>query len=458
MQYERLKWFRSRYLYLGTHVIVPIVCDSSQSGPNPTVAAVRKEVASRLHLYPQSMYRVVPTPFKLSTPIFVTDPEFDIDAHILPLKIHEGANEEELFEAASFILRGPMEHGFLWRIYVVEKMEHDRTAIIFVFHHSLLDGPMSFAMLGKILFDDTPNPQKHHETRTPRKPDPIPGKPTLIKWAIQDHARRLSDIVTWRSDQIWGARRGLHLLKAIHNLLQVFTHELHFVRRSILNRPLSGKIKLTVSKQPLPEIMEIKNSVSRHNHVTLNDVVLAVLCGAFRLWFTEMGVNLRSIYAKEPVQLSSVAWKRNAFMIIDLPLQQDDPLTRLLEIAKKTRREKGQDAETMVSLLTFITFLPRMLGKFVADQIDGPAFSNVLMSNIRAPTTQLYVLGAPVRNLYTFQVLTRSHALKITTVTQFDSIYFNLTFDPEIISNIEPLIDAFRRSIDELSDMALNFA
>ena len=138
-------------------------------------------------------------------------------------------------------------------------------------------------------------------------------------------------------------------------------------------------------------------------------------------------------------------------MIIDLPIQQDDPITRLLEIAEKTRREKGQDANTIVSLLTLVTYLPLTIQNFISQRIDGPAFSNVLMSNVKAPTTQLYVLGAPVLNFYCFQVLTRSHALKITTVTQFDSVYFNLTFDSEIISSIDPLIDGLRRSIDELS-------
>ena len=105
--------------------------------------------------------------------------------------------------------------------------------------------------------------------------------------------------------------------------------------RSPLNQPSSSLRHLPMLSRPLSELRDIKQ---RHG-TTINDVVLAVCAGAVRLLLQHRGEQVVALKAMVPVSVrgdddGAVLGNRIAFMFIELPCDEPDPVIRLLAIKR----------------------------------------------------------------------------------------------------------------------------
>ena len=84
---ERLSGLDASFLYFETpsmhmHVAMTAIFDPSSMEGGYTFQAIKDFIESRLHLVPPFRRRVVSVPFRLNHPIWVEDPDFDLDYHI----------------------------------------------------------------------------------------------------------------------------------------------------------------------------------------------------------------------------------------------------------------------------------------------------------------------------------------------------------------------------------------
>ena len=129
-------------------------------GPPPEFADFLDHVRSRLHLVPRYRQKLATPPLETGRPLWVDDPDFNIEYHVRHTALPSPGSEEQLFLLASRIASQPLDRDKpLWENWLVEGLEGDRFALISKTHHALVDG-ISGVDLATVLFDLEPSPPR----------------------------------------------------------------------------------------------------------------------------------------------------------------------------------------------------------------------------------------------------------------------------------------------------------
>ncbi len=160
---QRLSGLDATFLYLESssnlmHVASTAIFDPSTVPGGYSFDKVKELVASRLHLLPPFRRRLVEVPFQLHHPLWVEDPDFDLDYHMRRAALPAPGGEEELAEFAADVMGRPLDRSKpLWEMYVVEGLENGLIATVTKTHHAAIDG-VSGNELTVNLLDLTPEP------------------------------------------------------------------------------------------------------------------------------------------------------------------------------------------------------------------------------------------------------------------------------------------------------------
>ncbi|WP_423980198.1 wax ester/triacylglycerol synthase domain-containing protein [Ilumatobacter sp.] len=110
---------------------------------------------------PRLYQRVVPGFARLSTPAWVPDPEFDLDAHLRETVLPAPGSMSQLLDLAARLYVEPFDRTRpLWRFVVIGGLEGGRSAIWSMIHHSVSDGigQLRMAELYQQVSRDEPQP------------------------------------------------------------------------------------------------------------------------------------------------------------------------------------------------------------------------------------------------------------------------------------------------------------
>src|SRR5262252_24741 len=145
----------------------------------------------RLHLVPRYRQKVRFRPLNLGHPVWVDDPDFDLEYHVRHASLPPPGDDAALREFAARVLARRLDSSRpLWEMYVVEGMTGGRVALINKVHHAMVDG-LSSVDIGTLLFDIEPEQQPR--TPVPWEPRPSPNELTLALSSL-DGLRRLLDV------------------------------------------------------------------------------------------------------------------------------------------------------------------------------------------------------------------------------------------------------------------------
>ena len=112
-------------------------------------------IQQRLHLIPPLRQRALRVPFGLHHPVWVDDPEFDLDDHLSRASLPSPGGPELDAFVAGVMSRQLDPDRPLWEMHVVEGLEGERTALVAKVHHAILDGVSGASVLAAFL-DLTP--------------------------------------------------------------------------------------------------------------------------------------------------------------------------------------------------------------------------------------------------------------------------------------------------------------
>ena len=169
---DRLSGLDTSFLNLETgpvhmHVASTAVFDPSTVPGGYSFDRVVELVESRLHLLPPFRRRLVEVPFQLHHPLWIEDPDFDIEYHVRRAALPAPGGATELAEFAADVFSRPLDRTRpLWEMYVLEGLENGHIAIITKTHHSAIDG-VSGAELTVNLLDLQPEPTEVPPPETP---------------------------------------------------------------------------------------------------------------------------------------------------------------------------------------------------------------------------------------------------------------------------------------------------
>src|ERR1700730_14202850 len=143
---RRLTGIDATFLYLQTASVQPYVASVAVFDPSTVPGGysfdkVKALVEDRLPLLPPFRWRLVEVPFQLTHPMWIEDPDFDLDYHVRRAALPAPGGDRELSEFAAEVFGRPLDRARpLWEMYVIEGLEGGLLGIITKTHHAAIDG------------------------------------------------------------------------------------------------------------------------------------------------------------------------------------------------------------------------------------------------------------------------------------------------------------------------------
>ena len=225
-------------------------------------------------------------------------------------------------------------------------------------------------------------------------------------------------------------------------------------RPNRLNGEMPAARHLARVSRPFEDLRIIK----RHFGTTVNDILLSASAGALRGLLEDRAEPSDSVKAMVPVsvQAPDEQWgNRIAFLFLELPTGEADPVWRLrdIHVAMRDRKREGEP-EGADAILNALAFAPRMLRRVASKVIASPYLSNLTISNIPGPNVPLYLMGCEVRRAYPIVPLTDGHGISIGMTTIHERACFGIYAQAELAADADRIARGIDEAIDELLERA----
>src|ERR671918_767032 len=118
-------------------------------GPPPAFDDFADHVRGRLHLVPRSRHKLAVPPLETGRPLWVDDPNFNLEYHLRHTALPAPGTEEKLRVLAARIHSQQLDRTKpLWELWVVQGLEGNRFALVSKAHHALVEGLGEVAWAG----------------------------------------------------------------------------------------------------------------------------------------------------------------------------------------------------------------------------------------------------------------------------------------------------------------------
>jgi len=431
--------------------------DLPDGGAGFGIDTVRAMVRGRLHLAPPFRQRLVSVPFQLHFPIWIEDPDFDLNDHIRRVAVPAPGGMRELTELAAELNSIQLDRTRpLWEMWYIEGLEGGRVATLTKIHHAAIDGA-SGSEITVAIFDLTPEVVDHPVPDEAWVPDKVPSDIEMLTYATQSLVRQ-----------------PLRVLKALRRTGRAALDVRSLTRRlggglaplpftapaTSINGSISSARSVAVTTLSLSDVKRVKNAFG----ATVNDVVLALCAGALRRYFDDRGEELSGpLLAMVPVSVRSEDARGDmgnqvSTMFTSLSTDVSDPVERLGSIHEGMRGAKEQQkaigADTLTNWTEFAApavfeRAMRLYARMGLADRHRPIF-NLTVSNVPGPQFPLYSAGAKLEANFPLGPIFDGAALNITVMSLEDSLDFGLLTCPDVVDDVWAISDGLAVALDEL--------
>jgi WS/DGAT/MGAT family acyltransferase len=455
-------------------------------------AAWRAQLEQRLVLLEPLRRRLVEVPFGIDHPVWINDPNFDLTFHVRHTAVPPPGGDDQLANTVARLVSRPLDRTRpLWLSYVIEGVHDERFAVLTIVHHAAVDGASGVELLTLMLAEE-PGGHEPSSAPDPWRPEPIPSDLQLVFDATVGLARKparavllaartareigqatRNPVLVASANQLRGSLRGP--LGAVLNIGRDRAQErdspaeLPSARppRTPFNDKISPHRKLAIGSASLASVKAVKSALG----VTVNDVVMAVCAAGLRSWL-ELHDALPDdpLVALVPVSIrtgeESERWTNRVSMLsTTLPTNEADPVARVRRVHEAMASSKELFGALPAERLTdFAEFPPpavfaramRLSARLGLGSRLAPG--NVVISNVPGPRQPLYAAGAQLLHYYPVSVITEGQGLNITVQSYLDTLDFGLVCCPELVPDLDVLLDAILAEIETLAALAARAA
>ena len=463
---KRLTGVDATFLYLETpaahmHVAGTYVYDPGDMSPQEFFDRVRAGVEERLHLLGPYRQRLREVPFQIHHPLWIEDPDFDLDYHLRRAALPSPGGKKELAEFAAAEHARPLDRSRpLWEMVVVEGLEDGHIAVVAKTHHAAIDGASGVDITVNLL-DLEPEPAPVPPPDEPWKPDRIPSDFEMLGWALNSLSRQPLAAVkaTRRTVEAMLRVRRRNRQPDVTAPPAPFT-----APRTSINGPITPHRSFGMSEVSLDDVKALRKAFGG----TVNDVVLALCAGALRRYFDDLGETLdRPLLAMCPISVRTVEQKNTmgnqvSAMLVSLATDIDDPVERLAAIRNGTPQAKEQanaiGADTLSNWAEFAAPAVAARAARLYSRVQGsgrlrPPF-NTVISNVPGPNVPLYMAGGRLVAWYPMGPIADGQGLNMTVMSYLGTIHFGLVACPELVPDVQRLADHVVDALEELQKAA----
>jgi WS/DGAT/MGAT family acyltransferase len=428
-------------------------------GPPPPFTDYLDHVRGRLHLVPRYRQKLTTPPLETGRPLWVDDPDFNLEYHVRHTALPPPGTEDQLFLLAARIASQQLDRDKpLWESWMVEGLEGDRFALIFKHHHALVDG-VSGVDLGTVLFDAEPAPSPPQADLEPWRPNPEPSAVELVAAGVRGMIGGAAGLASRALSAAVRPATSLGALRdAAEGVGEIVWAGLNPAPVTPLNVEIGPHRRYAVVRHQLSDYKTVKNAFGG----TVNDVVLTVVSGALAEWLHSRGVRTEGLEMRAlvPVSVRTEAHQGtlgNQLTVMrgPLPVYIHDPIARLAFVRRAMDGLKESKQAVGAATLAAVNNLapPTVLAQASRLNFSTRLF-NLLVTNIPGPQVPLYVLGRQLQDLFPVAFLPKDHALAVAIMSYNGGIDYGLLGDYDALPDIDVIADGIDASLRELLEAA----
>jgi diacylglycerol O-acyltransferase / wax synthase len=426
-------------------------------------AGVAQTIRERLHLVPRYRQRVRFRPLNLGHPVWVDDPDFDLDDHVRRTTLARPGSEAALCEHAARVLAERLDaRRPLWEIEVVEGLSGGRVGLISKVHHAMVDG-ISAVDLATLLFDAEPDPPPR--TEEPWHPRPGPDDRGLAQDSLDSlrQAARFNPLTL--PFKLPEMVRGVAQEAMATPWAGAASLALSLVRpgpQLFFNRVIGPRRRIRHVAVPLADLREVKEVFA----ATVNDVVLAIVAEAVGRWLEERGEagpDAMRVFCPVSVRDDSRRGSGGNLLsglVVDLPVGPMPAATRLARVVAGTgelkRSGQAVAAHTLVSMSGWAPATLQALGSRLASE---PRFGlqsrvNMVVTNVPGPQMPFYTGGAQLLEVWPYVPVFHTLGLNVALVSYNGGVHFGLIADRDLVPDLDRFAVEIERAAAELLAIA----
>jgi len=426
-----------------------IILDPSDA-PGWGFDTFRKHTASQIGGIPQFRWRLHEVPLGLDLPYWVEDEDFNIDRHVRKIAVPSPGDEAALAELVGYLYSKHMDRNHaLWETWFIEGLKDGHCAVFHKVHHCLMDG-QGAAKLMEYMFENSPD----------AAPQSLPAELADAQVGEIPEPWRQAITAAWRLYSL-PVKAGLEIndifVKKLWKKLKKKPGQAKASKPVVTNAPFNTNVGaergFVYGSLPIADIKAVKN----HFGVTVNDLVLALVSGSLRDYLLQHlelpDIPLRTFIAVSLRQEGDKEFSNKVTTAaVTLATDLEDPVKRLRAIAadsgaaKKGARGGGKGSMEIQQML------PPVLNTALAyayppDKIASLAGANLLVSNVRASSSKMFLAGARVESIYPMSIVGPGLGINVTCIGYAREIGVGITLAPELFPECWKIIEGMKTQL-----------
>ncbi len=434
--------------------------------PSTRYAQIRRVIGQRLHLVGPMRQRAIRVPLGLHHPVWVGDPDFELDDHLTRASLPSPGGPAELGAFVATAMSRQLDPDRpLWEMFIVEGLEGDRTALIAKVHHAILDGVSGASVLAAFL-DLNPRSRVVELPTEVWAPDPIPSSAQLLRYAATALSRQPgAALTTIQAGVETLADMGMHNRELLDRG-DAPPPGFFSAPRTSFNGAVSNRKRFASVTIPLEDAKLVRKVFE----CTVNDVILAGVAGGLHRLLRDRGEEPeQALVAMVPVSTrpdgqGDQLGNQVSGMLVSLATDIDDPVRRLDAIAESTRVAKDQehlhrgrfvgDLAQMAPPAVASRLARAVAGTRLFDRVRPPF--NVTVSGLKGPDFPLFCAGSRVAHMYPVGPIAEGIGLNVTVISYLDQLQFGLLACRKLIPELDQLAVHIDDALGELVGSALD--
>lgn len=447
---EGLMWRLEKDPYLSSTFANLSVLDRS-----PDFDRLRRRMERASIAIPRLRQRVQSAPANLTPPIWVEDPDFDIDFHVRRVALPAPGTMRQMLDLATLITADPFDRTRpLWQFVVIEGLEGGRSVLVEKLHHTIADGEGS-VQLSLQFFDferDAPEPppltrDESDETLAVTMlhndlwKDVLSGSLKIPLTLV----RQVRDLI---ADPAQIPSHGASTIETVRAVLGQLTDV--DPARSPLWTTRSARRHVEVLKAPFVAVRD----KARELGGTLNTALLTAASDAAGRYHRALGFPVDELRASMAISTrrtnpadgsSANAFSLARMLVPTAEMSAAERFRRVHEIT--TDAAAGQSSNTLGAIASLSATLPTAvltrIGRLQSQTVDFAT------SNVKGTPLPVYVAGSQIVDNFPLGPL-GGVAFNLTLLSHVGSLDMGINNDLGAVTQPELLRDSLAGAFDDL--------
>jgi diacylglycerol O-acyltransferase / wax synthase len=365
--------------------------------------------------------------------------EPDMRNHIRQIDLPAPGSMQQFYETVSFLNAGLLDRGHpLWECYIIDGIENGRLAVMIKVHHSLIDGEGGLRVMRNFLSDSPRNKTLAGPWMAlasgdkPRRSRPSVSQIQRLQSMLKGLTKLPGDVIGVGADVLDLGVQSLNLKPRMASL--PFT-----ARHTLFNNTAKSAARAYANTElPLADV----KAVAKATDTSVNDVVMTIIDDALHHYLREhQAPTDRPLVAFVPMSLRDESGGGGGNQVSAELVAMGAPETSLGERLRQINRAttnakvKGRGMQT-TSRQAYALLLAGSLTMSDTLPWFGKAPSaNLVISNMKGPTGQLYLAGAPLVAFLGLPILPPGAGLNVTFASVNKDIGLAIGAAPEAVDD-----------------------